>query len=50
MTKQEYEKVVKIIDTNMVVSHDNPNAPRLVLTQNGFHNVKNELKKMIKGE
>ena len=50
MTKKEYEQVVKIIEDNMTVSHDNPLSPRIVLTQNGFHNVKEQIKKLIKGE
>lgn len=50
MTKKEYDKVIKTIEENMSVSHDNPNAPRIVLTQQGLHNVKMQLKDMVKGE
>lgn len=48
MTKKDYEKVVQIIEERMVVLHDNPNQPRLVLTQLGFSLVKKEIKKLIK--
>ena len=49
MTKQEYENVVKIIDKNMVVLHENvTNLPRIVLTLMGFSQVKEELKALIK--
>ena len=47
MTKQEYEKIISIIENNMTVSHDTPYTPRIVLTQLGFNKVKNELKEMV---
>lgn len=50
MTRKEYEQIVKIIEDNMTVSHDNPTSPRIVLTQSGFHKAKEQMKKLIKGE
>lgn len=47
MTRQEYEKVISVIEKNMTVAHDTPYAPRIVLTQLGLSNVKNELKGMV---
>lgn len=49
MTKKEYEKVVAIIDKNMVTIHENlTNLPRIVLTLRGFGQVREELKELIK--
>lgn len=50
MTRKEYQKIVEIIDKNMVVFHDQANMPRVVLTTNGFHNVKTQLRELIKEE
>lgn len=49
MTKKEYEQVVDIIENNMIVLHENvTNLPRIVLTQRGFSQVKQELKELVK--
>ena len=48
MTKQEYEKVIKIIDSYMTILHESTYLPRLVLTSFGFSKVKQELKTLIK--
>lgn len=49
MTKKEYEKVLEIIDRNMITIHENvTNLPRIVLTTRGFSQVKEELKELIK--
>ena len=49
MTKQEYDKVIEIIDKNMTVLRDSLNYfPRIVLMQQGFSRVKEELKTLIK--
>ena len=49
MTKQEYEKVIDIIDKNMITIHENlTNLPRIVLTLRGLSQVKEELKTLIK--
>ena len=47
MTRKEYEKVISVIEKNMTVTHDTPYSPRIVLTQLGLSNVKNELKGMV---
>ena len=48
MTKQEYDKVIKIIDSYMTTLHESTYSPRLVLTTFGFSKVKEELKTLIK--
>ena len=48
MTKQEYDKVIKIIDSYMTILHESTYSPRLVLTNFGFSKVKEELKALIK--
>lgn len=48
MTKQEYDKVIKIIDSYMTILHESTYSPRLVLTTFGFSKVKEELKTLIK--
>ncbi len=49
MTTKEYQKVVEIIDRNMITVHENiTNLPRIVLTLRGFSKVKEELKALIK--
>lgn len=48
MTKYEMEKVVKIIENNMTVLPDYmTNLPRMVLTNHGLKNVKDELQQMV---
>lgn len=48
MTKQEYDKVIKIIDSYMTILHESTYSQRLVLTTFGFSKVKEELKTLIK--
>jgi len=49
MTKKEYDKVVEIIDKNMITIHENlTNLPRIVLTLRGFSQVKEDLKTLVK--
>lgn len=49
MTNKEYQKVVEIIDRNMITVHENiTNLPRIVLTLRGFGQVKDELRKLVK--
>ena len=48
MTKEEYNKIVKIIDKYMTILHEQTYSPRLVLTTFGFGKVKEELKQLIK--
>lgn len=51
MTKKDYEQVIDIIESNMIVLHENvTNLPRMVLTIRGFSQVKKELKELVKGE
>lgn len=47
MTQYEYEKIVAIIEKNMTVVSDNMNSPRIVLTQRGFAQSKEEIKSMV---
>lgn len=49
MTPKEYEKVIEIIDRNMITIRENLTyLPRIVLTLRGFSQVKEELRKLIK--
>ena len=48
MTKQEYQKVLDIIDKYMTILYENTYAPRLVLTTFGLSKVKQELKELVK--
>ena len=49
MTQKEYDKVVEIIDKNMITIHENlTNLPRIVLTLRGFGQVKEDLKALVK--
>ena len=51
MTKKEYEQVVDIIDQYMTVIQDSSTAkPKIVLSMYGFHQVKRELQKLVKGD
>lgn len=48
MTKQEYEKVLEIINKNMTVLPDYmTNLPRVVLTDRGLSKVKEEMRGLI---
>lgn len=48
MTKQEYDKVIQIIESYMTIMHESTYSPRLVLTTFGFSKAKQELKELIK--
>lgn len=47
MTQYEYEKVISIIEKNMTVVSDSINSPRIVLTQRGFSQSKEEIKSLV---
>lgn len=47
MTQYEYEKIIAAIENNMTVVNVNANTPKIVLTQRGFHQVKEEIKSLV---
>lgn len=47
MTQYEYEKIIAIIEKNMTVVSDSINSPRIVLTQRGFSQCKEEIKSFV---